>query len=221
MKTLKDGGPAALAQANFAVADLEKQIDAAMTAVEEAKAPAEGDVEPLLVAQAEARQALLEQQLVDAQAVLEKLGENGVDPDHLSAAEARLETANSALAAAEAAAQPLELAAPWDGVVGYAALVVGQSVTPGQPVLGLADFSAWVVQTDNLTEIEVVGLQVGDEVEIVLDALVDQQFQGSISAIRPKFELKRGDITYTVTLNVNDLPVEALWGMTAAITFSR
>jgi len=219
--SLTDAAAGALVQAKFAVADLEKQIDAAQTAVADAKEPEEGDPDPLVIAQAEARQALLEQQLIDAQKLVTKLGNDGVDQDKLAAAQARQETAYAALLSAQAAAKPVELSAPWDGVVGSTSLVAGQFVSPGQAVIGLADFSAWVVQTDNLTEIEVVGLKAGDSAEIVLDALADQKFSGSIQSIRPRFEQKRGDITYTVTLNVQNLPADALWGMTAAVTFSR
>ncbi|MBK8794134.1 MAG: biotin/lipoyl-binding protein, partial [Holophaga sp.] len=57
--TLTDAAAGALVQAKFAVADLEKQIDAAQTAVADAKEPEEGDPDPLVIAQAEARQALL------------------------------------------------------------------------------------------------------------------------------------------------------------------
>ena len=219
--SINDGAAAALSQAKFSVADLEKQIDTAKTAVEDAKKPKTGDVDPLLVAQAEARQSLLEQQLADAQKLVEKLGSNGIDPDKMLIAQARLGTASAASRAAQAAAQPVELAAPWDGVIGSNSLNPGQFVSPGQPVIGLADFSSWVVQTDNLTEIEVVGLKAGDAVQIVLDALPDEKIEGTILAIRPKFEQKRGDITYTVTLGIKNLPAQALWGMTAAVTFSR
>ena len=221
LKIIQDGGEAALAQAKFAAADLEKQVDDARIAVEKANKPDKGDVEPLLVAQAEARQALLKQQLADAKKLVENLGADGVDKDKLESAEARLETAQAALKAAEAAASVVELTAPWDGVVGWVNLTAGQFVAPGQAVISLADMGGWNIQTDNLTEIEVVGLKTGDAVKIVLDAIPDQEITGTISAIRPKFELKRGDITYTVTIAVQNPPSSALWGMTAAVTFSR
>lgn len=221
LEAVQDSGEAALAQAKFAAADLEKQVDDARKAVEKAKDPDTGDVEPLLVAQAEARQALLEQQLADAEKFVEKLGTDGLDKDKLESAEARLETARASLVLAEAAARVVELTAPWNGVVGLVNLTVGQVVAPGQGVISLADMGGWIIQTDNLTEIEVVGLKAGDPVKIVLDAIPSQEIAGTISAIRPKFELKRGDITYTVNIAVQNPPASALWGMTAAVTFSR
>ena len=47
----------------------------------------------------------------------------------------------------------------------------------------VADFSSWVVKTDNLTEVDVVNVKVGQKVEIVLDALPDVTLTGEVTHI--------------------------------------
>ena len=61
-------------------------------------------------------------------------------------------------------------------------------------------------------------LAVGDSVEIVCDALPGQALSGVVTAIRPVGEQKRGEVTYTVTVQVDgDTPASLYWGMTAVV----
>ncbi len=88
-------------------------------------------------------------------------------------------------------------------------------------MLTLADTSAWVVETDNLTETQVVLLNQGEKVTVVFDALPGQQFEGQITHINARFEEKRGDITYTVRILLAQSNVQLRWGMTAAVYFGQ
>jgi HlyD family secretion protein len=98
---------------------------------------------------------------------------------------------------------------------------VGQFVTAGIPTLTIADFSHWLVKTDDLTELEVVEVQLGQAVSITLDALPDKPLKGKVTAISDRFEDRRGDVTFTVTISL-DSPSEAMrWGMTGQVTFSQ
>lgn len=144
---------------------------------------------------------------------------DGVNPDQRAAAEARLTSAEAAVQAAESALAARELQATMDGTIVDADLKIGQRVTPGQPVLTLADFSSWVVETDNLTEMEVTRVTVGQPVEIIFDALPDGLFTGQVTHINARFEEKRGEITYTVTLSLTQSDPRLMWGMTAAVYF--
>lgn len=146
---------------------------------------------------------------------------NGVDPDAQAAAEARLAAANAALISAQAAVDALELKASMDGVVVEPVVQAGQRVNAGQPVLTVADFSGWVVKTDNLTETDVTHIAAGQTVTVVLDALPDMTFTGEISHIGARYEEKRGDITYTVTITLTRTDPAMRWGMTAAVRFAQ
>jgi multidrug resistance efflux pump len=94
-------------------------------------------------------------------------------------------------------------------------------LTAGQPVVTLGDFSEWVVETDNLTEIDVVKISIGQGASIVLDALPDKTLRGEVTAVETVFEEKRGDITYTVDVTLLDGDPLARWGMTAEVTFDQ
>jgi HlyD family secretion protein len=206
----------ALAQARLTVAELEKaQADS-----QEALADLNDDPDPLLVAELDTQQALLAAQLAAAKAEAESLAD-GVDDDLLALAEARLATAQASLTSAQANAAALELRAPAAGTVVGLNLKAGQVVSAGLPVLTIADLTTWVVETDDLTEIEVVSVTAGEAVTIVLDALPDAPINGTVREIATRFEDRRGDVTYTVTIAIAEVPANLRWGMTGQVQFSE
>lgn len=156
-----------------------------------------------------------------AQDALKQLEENsGLDPDQVNTLEARLGAANAAVESARAAVDALELKAAMPGTIADIKVLPGQRITSGEVAMAVADFSKWLVETDNLTEVEVVNIKEGQEVEIILDALPDVALNGVVSAINSRFEEKRGDITYTVSVVLNETNPLMRWGMTAAIKFA-
>lgn len=94
-------------------------------------------------------------------------------------------------------------------------------MTPGKPVVTLVDFSLWYVETDNLTEIEVVDIILGQNVEIVPDALPGLTLSGVVESIGDKFEEKCDDITYTTRILVEEIDPRLRWGMTVVVTFDE
>lgn len=134
-------------------------------------------------------------------------------------AEAALVEAQAALAAAQSALDKQTLRATFAGTIAGIAVKEGQVVAPGVPVVTLADLSAWQVETTDLTELSVVNISRGDVAEISLDAFPDVELDGRIEEISSVSTDVRGDVTYLVTLSLDD--VEALplrWGMTAFVT---
>jgi multidrug resistance efflux pump len=145
----------------------------------------------------------------------------GPDPDQVESADARIKAAEANLAAAKANLDNLELKATIDGTVVSNDLVVGQNVAAGTPAMTLADFSALFAETDDLTEIEVVDVKVGQEVTVVADAIPDLELKGVVEKINQISEEKRGDITYTVRVKLLDIDPRLRWGMTVVITFIK
>ena len=126
-------------------------------------------------------------------------------------------------AALDSATQNLahnELVAPWDGTIADLPLTLDEYVQPGQPIATLADFSVWKVETDNLTEIEVPDVSVGQNVIINPDAVPELKLNGKVSSISQLFTEKRGDVTYTVTIDLEESDPRLRWGMTMVVTFS-
>lgn len=166
--------------------------------------------------------------LLDAAVATEKLNEEayqkikdgqGVDPDQLSAAQARVKTASTAVDGAQEFIDAHVLKAAITGRVVDLAVQSGQRVAAGTSILQIVDFSGWNIETDNLTEMEIPKVSVGQKVEVVLDALPDIPLQGEVTQINARFEEKRGDITYTATIRLEQSDPRMRWGMTAAVHF--
>jgi HlyD family secretion protein len=151
---------------------------------------------------------------------------DGPDPDDLALADARIESAETRItaaqaniAAAQAALDDLDLLATFDGTIVDLNLLVGEQVSSGAPVVTLVDFSQWYVETDNLTEIEVVDVTVGQSVTVIPDALIGVELSGSVESIGDFFEEKRGDVTYTARILLDEVDPLLRWGMTVVVTF--
>lgn len=158
--------------------------------------------------------------LEDAQRVVARL-KDGIDPDQLAAAQARLTTAKAAVTNAQSTLDSLKLKASMGGTVVDVNVLPGQQVTALQTLMSVADFSNWVVETDNLTETEIVNVTVGQKVKIVLDALPDVELAGTVTHINDRFVETRGDVTYTVTVTLDETDPRMRWGMTAAGYFEQ
>lgn len=154
--------------------------------------------------------------------------QDGPDPDQVTLAESRMQTAEdrvlaaeSNLASAQAALDDLDLVATIDGTVVKQDLIEGEQVAPGVPVVQLADFTQWYAETDNLTEIDVVNVSVGQGATVVPDALPDLELTGTVESIDDVFEEKRGDVTYTARILLNESDPSLRWGMTVVVTFEE
>ncbi|MEC4688108.1 MAG: HlyD family efflux transporter periplasmic adaptor subunit [Nitrospirota bacterium] len=175
----------------------------------------------------EIQQAMLDADVAIAQATL-AAAENaweerkdGPDPDEVALAEARVANAEAQLEAAEAALADRELTAPIAGTVASVSIKAGEVATPGQVALVLADFSSWMVETDNLTEIELPSIAVGQPAVVTFDALSDVELAGVVNTISPFFEIKRGDVIYAVEIELNETDPRLQWGMTTVVTFDE
>ena len=104
---------------------------------------------------AQARLALAESDYEDVK--------SGADPDLLEAAQARLNAAESALNAAKDALADAELVSPISGTLVKLDLKIGEQATPLKPVAIVADFSQWKVETNDLNEMEIPRVAVGQQ----------------------------------------------------------
>jgi multidrug resistance efflux pump len=177
--------------------------------------------------QALAEQQIARSRLEQAQKDYDEL-QQGPDPAKLALAEKRIETAKgqiaaaeTSLAAAQAALADLELVATIPGTVTKLDLINGQRVSSGATVAQITDFSKWYVETDNLTEIDVVDIAKGQSASVTPDALPDLVLTGVVEKISDNFEEKRGDITYTARILLNDVDPRLRWGMTTVVKFEK
>ena len=136
----------------------------------------------------------------------------------VSQAEAGVEQASEAVATAQEALDNMTLTAPFAGVVADIIPEVGEVVAAGMPVVMFGDFSDWIVETTDLTELDVVSLEVGDPVEVSIDAIPGEIVTGTVTDIATTSTLTRGDVTYTVTIVLDEASALPLrWGMTVFV----
>lgn len=133
--------------------------------------------------------------------------------------EAAIQQAQAAIDSAKVALAQAELRAPFAGTIAQLNLKAGELTPRDQPAVVLADLSGWQIETDDVTEIKVPTLKVGQGVTIKFDALPDVELAGEVESIGSVAQLKSGDVVYPVKIKVLDNDPRLRWGMTAAVTF--
>jgi HlyD family secretion protein len=144
----------------------------------------------------------------------------GPDPDQLKIAQMNLDSALAHQASAQAAMDNLDIKAPFDGTVVEVNISDGELVGPGKWAVLVADYSEWYVETNDLTEQEVVKVSIGQEASISPDALPDLQASGVVTEIADNFYVQAGDILYKVRLHIDQPDPAFRWGMTVEISFN-
>jgi len=158
-------------------------------------------------------------QLDDAQRASDAY-QNGPDPDDLALAQARLDNAKAQVAAVQVALANMELLAPYDAtVLEVSEIEPGERFAPGTMLVILADTTDWIVETRDLTELDVVEVAVGQRVSVTPDALPELELSGVVESIDQVFTERSGDITYTVHIRLDEVDPLLRWGMTVTVTF--
>jgi len=139
---------------------------------------------------------------------------DGPNADQLALAKANLEAARDALS-------NFVITAPFDGVVADVNVKAGEQAGPETRAVSVANFDSWIVETTDITELEVVDLSIGQEVSIVPDALTGLTLSGAITEISRAFILQGGDVLYTVRISVNETDPRLMWGMTVEAVFAQ
>ena len=125
--------------------------------------------------------------------------------------------AEAGVKAAQAALNEATLIAPFDGTIAQIDTEAGQVVGPGVPIVSVADLKTWVIETDDLSEVDVINVQPDQAVTITFDALPGVKLNGRVLAITPKAQTKRGDVTYTVKIAIDGPDPKLKWGMTGQV----
>lgn len=132
-------------------------------------------------------------------------------------AEAGLAAARAGRDAVQAALDRMILPASMEGTLTSIGPNPGEMVAPRASVATLADLSGWLVETTDLSELDVPYIAVGDPVEVRFDAIPDRVVAGVVTKIAEMSELAIGEVVYRVTVRLEDAPDELRWGMTAFV----
>jgi HlyD family secretion protein len=222
----------AAAQANVAAA--ETALQELLAGARQADIVAVGGAVAAAQAQQEASQAQLNLVLAGTREEQIAIGQTGVDQAKngvreaelsVNQAESGLVQAQTSVVEAEKAIEAIDsliaktiLKASADGVIADITPEVGEVVLPGLPVVTLADFESWQVETTDLTELSVVNIAVGKPVEVTVDAFPGETLSGTIIDIASNSEIVLGDVTYKVTIDLTDTnDLDLRWGMTSFV----
>ncbi|MEG6584772.1 HlyD family secretion protein [Dendrosporobacter sp. 1207_IL3150] len=135
----------------------------------------------------------------------------------LSQADADMKVQQSRLTEAGGQLEKTELKSPINGTVAYLDVKVGEHATIGTVLIRLADENSWEIRSDDLTELSIAKIRVGDQAILTFDGIPGLEIPGKVKFIRPFGEKKRGDITYTVTIAPDRWDERLRWNMTAQI----
>lgn len=173
--------------------------------------------------------ASLEADVRSAQANLDKLLA-GSTATQIAAAEADVKATTAALQQQLISLAQTELRAPFSGLVAAVNINPGEQASPGAALIRLADTTEWRIETEDLTELQVVDVQEGDQATITFDALPDVEMVGAVITIKPFGENSSGDIVYTVSLKPGAITSTTMdsatvlarlrWNMTAVVSFA-
>jgi len=177
---------------------------------------AEGPPASQDIAEADARLSKAQAALEDAQRTFDRR-KTGPDPKDLTLLEASLNNAQAQANFAHATLSDLELKAPFDGTIIVNNLEVGELASAGQVMIG--DTSSWQVETTDLKEVDIVGIQAGMPATVIFDAIPDLDMKGIVNRVKGYGQTVRGDNTYTVTIDLQATDPRLLWNMTARVTF--
>ncbi len=94
---------------------------------------------------------------------------------------------------------------------------LGELVSPGVPVAVLGDLGEWMVETTDLTELDVVLVEIGQPVIVRVDAIPNEKLTGEVMDIATVSTLTRGDVTYSVQIRLDETTLPLRWGMTVFV----
>ena len=188
------------------------RVAQASAAVKQAQAELDRLIDPATAADLAEAQAAVRQ----AQAQLDLL-KAGAHEQEIAAAQAAVTQAEAGLRQAQAALKDTELRSPFAGTVAVLNVRQGEQVSGAAPVAEVGDLSGWQVETDDLSELDVVRVQPGQDVRVTFDAIPGLEIRGTVQRVQPKGEKKLGDMTYTAIVGLQNPDPRLLWNMTAVV----
>jgi HlyD family secretion protein len=201
-----------------------------------------GNASELDIAQAEADLALAQAQLVSAQARYEvlvdgpdskgialaearialaqaqvSLASNNPTPEQLALAQAQVDTARANLKIQQIQKERMTIKAPFDGVISAIDIREGEWVGPGDMAIELLDVTMWRIETKNVGELRIGQVEIGQPVEVIINAFKGKTLSGKVIAISPVAIVQQGDTTYTLSIALESTDLNLWPGMTAQV----
>lgn len=136
---------------------------------------------------------------------------------NLKIAKFNLKIAELSLESAELNLERAVIVAPFDGVVADISITEGKEIstaTLATPAISLVDTSE-IEMRGFIDEIDIAMVQLGQEANIILDALPDEEVKGSVVFISPVGTILAGVVSYDTIITLKNPVAELRDGMSA------
>jgi RND family efflux transporter MFP subunit len=164
----------------------------------------------------EARVAEAQANVAAADAQYALLKRVGGSQDQLDSAQADIDRAKAILEQTKATLAQATLYAPIGGTVVKVDIAPGETASPGQIIIVVADLSQLRIETTDLSERDIPAVEIGQTANVLFDAL-DESFTGKVVDIDRQSETVGGDVTYRVMIELDTQPAGLRWGMSAEV----
>jgi RND family efflux transporter MFP subunit len=164
----------------------------------------------------EAQTAQAKASLVTAETQVKYLKRVGTSQEYLDSALADVDRLTAALQAAEAQLAQATLTAPIAATVVSVDVAPAEVAIPGMVVITLGDLSRFQVETTDMSERDILNVQIGAPATVFIEAL-GQAFNGKVVDIARVSQTVGGDVVFKVTVNLDEQPAGLRWGMSTEV----
>jgi len=218
-----DSASSSVTASGEVVPEHKAQLSFPMTGIVKSIAVKEGDKVTAGQALVTLDTTILNANVVEAQAGLDSAQTQvryqkriGTDQEHIDAAQADADRAQANLDSAKATLAQATLTAPFDGTIAAVDISPAETVVPGQIVIMVGDLSNFRIETTDLSERDVTGVNIGQTANITVKAL-NQTFPGKVADVARSSTTVGGDVVYKVTIALDSQPQGLRWGMTTDV----
>ena len=135
----------------------------------------------------------------------------------LRLAQADLALTQSRLVEAQTALEETDLRAPIAGTITSIDVGAGEQADAGETLMTIADMSGWLIETTDVTELEVVRIGVGDPATVTFPALPGIVLTGVVDRIQVRGTTETGDVRFAVSIKPDTHLGQLRWNMTANV----
>lgn len=135
--------------------------------------------------------------------------------------QASIANANATIDRLTAKSEKYSIRAPFDGVITFSNVEVGQAVVAGENVLSMVSDKPLEVEAF-IPEVNIAGVNVGDIATLTFDAFGEAEtFDGFVSHIDPRETIKGGVTTYKIGVEFSQFYEQIFSGMTNEIVIQK
>ncbi len=176
-----------------------------------------GHANQITIASADAALALANANLDEAKTYLAALTGGEVSVNATGTMLLKLNQARLAVQTAQANLDSATLSAPFAGTITQSDAIQGAVVSAGTQAFRIDNLSSLVVAVQ-VTEIDINGIQAGQSATIILDAIPNKTYNGTVIKSDLAGTVGQNSVNFTVTVQVDDADASIKPGMAANVT---